>query len=124
LLRIEIMKSSYHSCCRHRARPQDQITAHILAADDLLKDLTVSSRLAFPEKDAVAALRVVNSFVFDAAVAMASGFPIGSPEVLEPHRWALMKLIEFNRLLPEDAQKLPEQWLASLVTPKRNVGGK
>ncbi|BCP51749.1 hypothetical protein K32_03660 [Kaistia sp. 32K] len=113
-----------HTYCRANSRPQDQITAHLVAAHDLLTDLATSSGLTYPEKDAVAALRVVNGFLFEAAVAMASGAPIGASGVLEPHRWALMKLIEFNSLLPEEAQTLPAQWLASLGASKPTKGSK
>lgn len=86
--------------------------------------MATSAGLTYPEKDAVAALRSVIGFVFEAALAMASGLPIGHPAVLEPHRWALMKLIEFNRLLPEEAQTLPAQWLASLDASKPTKGSK
>lgn len=118
------MPSSHRSCCRANARPQDQIAAHIVAAEDLLTAMATSAGLTYPEKDAVGALRKVNGFIFEAAVAMASGFPIGHGEVLEPYRRALMKLIEFNRLLPEEAQTLPAQWLASLSPSKPTKGSK
>lgn len=118
------MPSRRHPCCQPNARPQDQMLAHLLAAEDLLTALATSSGLTYPEKDAVAALRVVNGFLFEMAVGLASGAPIGAREVLEPYRWALMKLIEFNGLLPDEAQRLPTQWLASLGSPKRKSGGK
>jgi hypothetical protein len=117
------MPSAYHAGCATAARPQDQITAHLLAAEDLLTALATSTGLTYPEKDAVAALRVINGFLFEAAVAMASGTPIGASEVLEQHRWAIMKLIAFNRLLPEEAQTLPERWFKELGAPKRKTRG-
>lgn len=91
----------------------------LIAADDAYYGAAVASGLTAETHTALACLRAADDFLQQAAMSAATGAGIASQEVLEPFRWAVMKIVEFNAMLPEGVRGD----LSSDCFKKRKGGG-
>lgn len=73
----------------------------LIAADDAYYGTAAANGLTPDAMTALSCLRAADDFLIQAAMSAATGAGIASPEVLEPFRWAVMKIIEVNAMLPE-----------------------
>ncbi len=73
----------------------------LIAADDAYYGAAVATGLTAETHAALACLRAADDFLQQATMSVATGAGTSSQEVLEPFRWAVMKIVEFNAMLPE-----------------------
>ncbi|BBD38222.1 hypothetical protein Amn_31020 [Aminobacter sp. Y103A] len=74
----------------------------LIAADAAFFEAASAHGLDIEVRNAVTALRHAEDFLQQAAMALATGSGLASPDVLTPFRWAVMKVVEFNAVLPEE----------------------
>lgn len=74
----------------------------LIAADDAFFGAAIAHGLNIELRNAVTTLRHAEDFLQQAAMALATGSGLASPDVMTPFRWAVMKVVEFNAVLPEE----------------------
>lgn len=74
----------------------------LIAADAAFFEAAIGHGLDIEVRNAVTALRHAEDFLQQAAMALATGSGLSSPDVLTPFRWAVMKVVEFNAALPDE----------------------
>lgn len=91
------------------------ILRHLIAADDLLKALGREARLTPSRGRALKALRDAHSFLYEAALRIATGYPLDDAETVDRYVWAVMRLGEFNEALPMRQHRVAQRKLQHRV---------
>lgn len=72
-----------------------------IAASDAVKATADRSGPSIETRNVMVEALTVADFAFEVARAIAQGRPLDAPEVADHFRWAVMKMVELNELMPE-----------------------